>query len=129
LKHVSDKSKEPLEAAIASLLVTSKNEKGITSKTISNRIEDVNDTDILDLAKDVNGFVEKLLADGKTNDKGDKKIENLKRRVMPIKYRYIKYDIPALVEKGYLKLDKKIEFDMPKNKVELEKIAKTRFED
>lgn len=119
LENLKNNSNDELDKQILLLLSqykSSNKETDITSDRLKNKIENVDFSELKKLRDNTDGYLKDLLIKSDDTKKSDNKSIRLKMAIMPIKFRYIKFRIDKLKEKGYYKPEGKfVDFDVPTN--------------
>lgn len=127
LENLKNNSKDELDKQISLLLsqYKSSNKKAdITGTRLKNKIENVDFNELKNLRDNTDGYLKDLLIKLDNTKKSDNKANSLKMAIMPIKFRYIKYRVDKLKEKGYYKPEGKlVDFEIPTNQNTLDFIA------
>lgn len=119
LENLKNNSNDELDKQILLLLSqykSSNKETDITSDRLKNKIENVDFSELKKLRDNTDGYLKDLLIKSDDTKKSDNKAIRLKMAIMPIKFRYIKFRVDKLKEKGYYKPEGKfVDFDVPTN--------------
>ncbi len=127
LENLKNNSNDELDKAISLLLYqykSSNKKTDITGDRLKNKIENVDFNELKNLRDNTDDYLKEFLVKLKGTKKSDNKTNRLKMAIMPIKFRYIKFRIDKLKEKGYYKPEGKfVEFDVPTNQNTLDFIS------
>lgn len=132
LENLKNNSNDELDTQISLLLSqynSSNEETYITGTRLKNKIENIDFNELKKLRDNTDGYLKDLLVKLDDTKKSDNKTIRLKMAIMPIKFRYIKFRVDKLKEKGYYKPEGKfVDFDVPTNQNTLDFITNCKGE-